>query len=208
MKQLLSEINKLKRTNTKKVIDSRIKDFKQIKNKQNNKQLFQELCFCILAANFNAERSLDIQNKIGNKFLTLTEKQLADKLKQLGYRFPNIRAKYIVEARKHRQINHILNKYDNEHDLRQHFVQNVKGLGLKEASHFLRNIGYNDYAIVDFHIVDILEKHKLIQRPKTMTKNHYLKIEDKLRTIAQKAKLNLAELDLYLWFQETGKILK
>ncbi|MBW2987158.1 N-glycosylase/DNA lyase [Candidatus Woesearchaeota archaeon] len=208
MKQLLSEINKLKKTSTKKVIDTRIKEFKEIKNKQNNKQLFQELCFCILAANFNAERSLDLQNKIGNGFLTLTEKQLSNKLKQLGYRFPNIRAKYIVEARKHKQINRILNKYDDEEELRQYIVKNIKGLGLKEASHFLRNIGYDNFAIVDFHIVDILTKHNLIQRPKTMTPKSYIEIEDKLRTIAQKTQLNLAELDLYLWFQETGKVLK
>jgi N-glycosylase/DNA lyase len=185
-----------------------MKEFRQIKTKQNNKQLFQELCFCILAANFNAERSLDIQQKIGNGFLTLTEKQLASKLKQLGYRFPNIRAKYIVEARKHKQINQILNKYNDEHELRDYIVKNVKGLGLKEASHFLRNIGYNNYAIVDFHIVDILVKHKQIQKPKTMTPKSYLKIEDKLRIIADKTKLNLAELDLYLWFQETGKVIK
>ncbi|MBD3260007.1 N-glycosylase/DNA lyase [Candidatus Woesearchaeota archaeon] len=205
---LLDNIEKIKKTDTKKLIDRRIREFKQIKDKQNNKQLFQELCFCILAANFNAERGIEMQKKIGNGFLTLTEKQLANKLKELGYRFPNIRAKYIVEAREHKQINRIINKHDDEHELRQYFIQNVKGLGMKEASHFLRNIGYNNSAIIDFHIVDILVKHNLIKRPKTMTKDHYLQIEDKLRTIAEKAKLSLAELDLYLWFQETGKILK
>ncbi|MBW3012784.1 N-glycosylase/DNA lyase [Candidatus Woesearchaeota archaeon] len=208
MKSLIEKINKIKESETRHLIDSRIIEFQKIKNKKSNKQLFQELCFCILAANFNAERSLDIQNKIGSKFLTLSEKQLAQKLRQLGYRFPNIRAKYIVGAREHKQINQILNKYKDEQQLREYIVKNIKGLGMKEASHFLRNIGYTNSAIIDFHIVDILEKHDIIEKPKTMTKNSYLKIEDKLRKIAERTKLNLAELDLYLWFQETGKVLK
>ena len=84
----------------------------------------------------------------------------------------------------------------------------MKGLGYKEASHFLRNIGFDNYAIIDFHIIDILYDNKLIQKPKTITKNKYLEIEDLLKKIAKKTNLTLAELDLYLWYIETGKILK
>ena len=84
----------------------------------------------------------------------------------------------------------------------------IKGVGYKEASHFLRNIGYKNYAIVDFHIVDLLAKHNLIKKLKKMTKNKYLEIEELLKDIAERLGLNLAELDLYLWFLETGKILK
>ena len=79
---------------------------------------------------------------------------------------------------------------------------------MKEASHFLRNVGFEDYAIIDFHIIDILEKYGLIEKPKTMTKNKYLEIEDILKKLAKKVNLSLAELDLYLWYKETGKVLK
>ena len=92
--------------------------------------------------------------------------------------------------------------------MREWIVKHIKGLGYKEASHFLRNIGFDDYAIIDFHIVDILEKHKLIRKPKTMTKKRYLEIEKVLQEIGSKSKMTMAELDLYLWYLETGKVLK
>ena len=89
-------------------------------------------------------------------------------------------------------------------------VENVKGLGFKEASHFLRNIGYKNLAIIDFHIVDILAGNKMIDKPKnrSLTRKRYLEIESVLRKLGEKTKLSQAELDLYLWYMETGKILK
>ncbi|MBD3262784.1 N-glycosylase, partial [Candidatus Woesearchaeota archaeon] len=135
MKKLLTEIEKLKKSKVKQLVDKRIKEFKA------NKNLFSELCFCLLTANFHAERAIKIQNKLCNKFSVLSQKQLAAKLKKLGHRFPNKRAEFICAARKHKKI-----KQD-----RDWLVKNVKGLGYKEASHFLRNIGHTNYALVDFH---------------------------------------------------------
>ncbi|MHA2326793.1 MAG: 8-oxoguanine DNA glycosylase, partial [Promethearchaeota archaeon] len=91
---------------------------------------------------------------------------------------------------------------------RDWIVKNIKGIGYKEGSHFLRNIGYNNLAIIDFHIIDLLVKSHLIEKPKTLTKKKYLEIEELLKLIGKKLKLNLAELDLYLWYTETGKVLK
>jgi len=205
MKSLLSQLEKSKKSKIKAIIDSRINDFKKTKS---SNEIFQELCFCILTANFNAERSIVIQNKLQNKFLTLTEKILAKKLQELGHRFPNARAKYIVEARRHKDILIKLISSKKEYELREWLVKNIKGLGYKESSHFLRNIGYKDLAIIDFHILDLLEKNKLIIRPKTLSRKKYLETEELLRKIAKKSNLNLAELDLHLWFSETGKVLK
>jgi N-glycosylase/DNA lyase len=92
--------------------------------------------------------------------------------------------------------------------LREWLIAEVKGFGPKESSHFLRNVGFTDFAIIDFHIVDVLVRHGLIEKPKTVTKRRYLEIEELLRHIAKKADLNMAELDLYLWYMETGKVLK
>ncbi|MFX1391198.1 MAG: N-glycosylase, partial [Promethearchaeota archaeon] len=64
------------------------------------------------------------------------------------------------------------------------------------------------YAIIDFHIIDILVSYNLIEKPKTLSKSKYLEIEGVLKDIGRRLKLNLAELDLYLWYLETGKILK
>ncbi|MEM2975891.1 MAG: N-glycosylase, partial [Candidatus Bathyarchaeia archaeon] len=92
--------------------------------------------------------------------------------------------------------------------LREWLVKNIKGIGYKEASHFLRNIGFTNLAIIDFHILNILTRHKLIKKPKTLTRKNYLEIEQTLKNIAEKLNLTLAELDLYLWYIETNKILK
>jgi len=182
------------------IIKSRIKEFKD------NKNLFSELCFCLLTANFQAQRFIEIQNKLKDKFIFLTEQQLAGELKSAGHRFPNTRAKYIYEARQHQKL--ICSLPQNGKQARKILVKNIKGLGMKEASHFLRNIGYKDVAIIDFHILDLLEKQGLIKKLKTMTKKRYLEIEKILEILANQANLNLAELDLCLWYLETGKVLK
>ncbi len=208
MKQLLQEIQTVKNNpEIKKTISSRLKEFEEFG--KNDDKVFSELCFCITTANFDAERSIKIQNEIGKGFESLTEKQLAKKLKELGYRFPNIRAKFIVESRKHKPVlPQILSNGKTDAELREWFVANVKGFSYKEASHFLRNIGFKDLAIIDFHIVDVLAKHNLIEKPKTMNKAKYFEIESLLKEIGKKTDMNMAELDLYLWYLETGKILK
>jgi len=208
MKELVEVINKLKNSKVKEIVDIRIKEFKELGNKSNI-EIFKEICFCILTANFNAEKSIKIQKEIGNGFLTLPESVLAKKLKVLGHRYYNTRAKYIVEARKYmNSLKEIINSFNNKDNLREWLVKNIKGLGYKEASHFLRNIGYTNFSILDFHIINILVKYGLIKKPKTLTKKKYLEIEEILKEVAKKLNINLAELDLYLWYMETGKILK
>ena len=207
MKELIAKIEELKKTEIQQKINQRIKEFKDI-NKQSNDELFKEMCFCMLTANFNAEKSIKIQNKIGQCFITDSKEQLSKKLQEYGHRFPNTRAEYIHQSQKCKnELSKIVNFHDKK-ALRQWIVKNVKGLGYKEASHFLRNIGFDDYAIIDFHIIDILSKYSIITRPKAITKNKYLEVEAKLKQLAKKTNLTLAELDLYLWYMETGKILK
>jgi N-glycosylase/DNA lyase len=200
MKQLINYIQALKKSNIASTIKQRMREFR------NQKDVFSELCFCLMTANYSAEGGIRIQYAIGEGFYDLSEKDLANKLKKLGHRFPNARAKYICNARD-LDVRDALKNLTKD-NLRDWLVNNVKGLGMKEASHFLRNIGYKDYAIIDFHIIDLLVREKLIERPKTLTKKKYLEIEDVLRTIGEKVNLNLAELDLYLWYLETGKVLK
>ena len=205
---LLESIENLKNSEVKNLVNTRIREFKENGAKSNG-EIFIELCFCILTANFNAEKAIKIQTEIGKDFLTLPESQLAEKLKRLGHRYPNTRAKYIVKARKYKNsLKEVISSFNVEDELREWLVQNIKGIGYKEASHFLRNIGYTNFAIIDFHITDLLARYKLLEKPKTLTKKEYFKIEKLLREIAEKSNLNLAELDLYLWYMETGKILK
>ena len=210
MKPLINSIENLKKSEIKEIIDSRIKEFSEL-GKSSINEIFKELCFCLLTANFSAQGGIKIQKEINNGFLTLSEIDLAKKLSELGHRFPNARAKYIFLAReKINGLKKILESDESNLKKREEIVKNIKGLGMKEASHFLRNIGYKNLAIIDFHIVDLLVKHNLIEKPnsKFLTPKKYLEIENLLKQLAQKTNLNLGELDLYLWYQETGKILK
>jgi len=208
METLLRKVEVLKKSPVGRVVALRIKEFKSLSTASSRK-IFEELCFCILTANFNAERAIAIQKRIGDGFLCLPEERLSRELKSLGYRYPNTRARYIVEARRHAgSLKKTIESAKDENELRVWLVGNVKGLGFKEASHFLRNIGFRNQAIIDFHIVDVLAKHGLAVKPKTLTPSKYLEMERILAGLGSRLGLSLAELDLYLWYCETGKVLK
>ena len=207
MDSLLADVRVLEKGDVGKLVEKRMREF-EANGRRRGCGVFNEMCFCILTANYTAERAIMIQKCVGDGFTSMSEKRLAATLKKLGHRFPNARAGYIVEARKHEPLTKTIKSFDDEMELRLWFVDNVKGLGMKEASHFLRNIGFKNLAIIDFHIVDILVRNALIERPKMLSKKRYLEVEQVLRSLADKLAMNLAELDLYLWYLETGKILK
>lgn len=163
---------------------------------------FLELCFCILVANMSLEKTLEAWKNIGKGFLFLSEDRLKEKLKELGYRFYN-RAEYIVADRKFIKD---LDAAVASKNPREWLVKNVKGIGWKEASHFLRNLGFKDFAILDRHVLKILVENKIIAKPKALTKTFYLETEDKLRKVAEKLGISLAELDLYLFYLDAGKV--
>ena len=153
---------------------------------------------------------MKIFSEVGDGFLTLSKTKLVKKLKSLGHRFYQKRAEFIVEAREHRKnLKNIIKSFENERKAREWLVKNIKGIGFKEASHFLRNVGYKNVSLLDRHILRILFENNLINNiPKSLTKRKYLEIEKNLERIANATNLNLAELDLYLWYSKTEKILK
>ncbi len=208
MKDLIKTINNMKKSEVANIINTRIKEFATFKE-ESIQIIFREMCFCIMTANCGAEKCIEIHNRMEDDFLILDRIQLAEKFKDCGYRYPNIRSSYIIKARDYiTDLEKMLNQSNQDDSLREWIVKHIKGLGYKEASHFLRNIGHKNYAIIDFHIIDVLVKFGLIEKPKTLTKKKYIEIEHILREMGEKLNLSLAELDLYLWYLETGKVLK
>ena len=190
------------------IVRSRIKSFESMLRKP-DKEIFKEVAFCILAANFSASRSMKIIEALGDRLLELDSEELALELRRLGHRYPEARARYIVEARERLQeIVDAVRSIDDELRLREWLVENVKGFGLKEASHFLRNIGFKNLAIIDFHILRILRRYGLIEEFRSLTRRRYLEVERLLRGIAERLGISVAELDLYLWYMDSGRILK
>jgi N-glycosylase/DNA lyase len=88
-------------------------------------------------------------------------------------------------------------------------TRSIKGLGYKEASHFLRNIGLRGYAILDKHILRSLAELGIVESPEPpSTRARYLETEERLRRFARDVRIDFDELDLVLWSMKTGEILK
>ena len=191
-------------------VEGRVAEFLEI-NGMDSYAWFEELVYCLLTAYSSArlgQLCVDALCDCG-ALLEGPLEEVVETLRVQGHRFYNKRAEYIVEARRLAPtLKATIQGFGETGEARAWLVKNVKGLGWKEASHFLRNIGFLDLAIIDFHIIDLLVREGLIERPKTLTRRRYLEIEDLLRGIAGKLDISLAELDLYLWYLETGRVLK
>lgn len=189
------------------IVEERIRSFEEAG--RDEESLFKELCFCILTANYTAEGGMKIQEALGEGLLTLERERLSEELRRLGHRYPEARAEYIVEARRlHGRLKETLRNMD-EMMAREWLVREVRGLGYKEASHFLRNTGSKNLAILDRHILRfLLEKGLITEIPRSLNKSLYMRLEALMRAIAGKMGITTAELDLYIWYIMTGKILK
>ncbi|MCD6551564.1 MAG: DNA lyase, partial [Thermotoga sp.] len=90
---------------------------------------------------------------------------------------------------------------------REFLVKNARGIGWKESSHFLRNAGVEDLAILDKHVLRLMKTHGLIEEfPKGWSKRRYLYTEDVLRKVAEAFHEPLGKLDLYLWYLVKGRV--
>lgn len=191
-------------------IRARLKEFEKIKN-CNGDDIFKELCFCILTANTSAEMGLKAMDAAAKAMVGGDAAKICKALKSCGYRYPNKRAEYIAYNKEKIKGNlkEKIATCDDAQELRDYLVKNVKGLGYKEASHFLRNIGFRGFAILDKHILSSLVEFGVIKENKPpKNKKEYFEIEDKMKIFASEIKIDMDELDLLLWSRKTGKILK
>lgn len=195
----------------KEIIKNRLKEFKQTIN-EDEKRIFAELCFCLLTPQSKAKIcDAAIRNLVKTNLLfNGTEKDIKDFL--IGVRFNNNKSRYITEARKKFSgtLKNKIREFNDPKELREWLVNNVNGIGLKEAGHFLRNIGiYEDIAILDRHILKNLYKHNIIDEiPKTLSRRKYFEIEEKMREFSREVEIPMEELDLLFWSNETGEVFK
>ena len=195
-------------------IKKKLKEFEDL-YKSNDECLFYELCFCILTPQSKAIYCDEAVRKLVRSGL-LSKGDKSDIRASLSrVRFPNSKASYLIAARKAFKNSRgfdVKSKIDegNIPKTREWFVKNIKGLGYKEASHFLRNIGLGDnIAILDIHILRNLEKYRVIKEiPSSISRKIYLNIENKMRVFSQKIGISLPELDLLFWSNQTGFIFK
>ena len=201
----------------------RLEYFERVFKRDNDKRLFAELAFCICTpqtkARSGAAAIIDLYNN--NLLFNGSAEKVANILIK-HVRFHNMKADNIVLARKlyfpkgqfilKDRINEAV-KNDTMVELRNQLAKEVKGYGLKEASHFLRNIGFGQkIAILDRHIMRVMDKLSILPEgmtPKTsLTKNNYLQCESNLVEYSKSEKIPMEYLDFVFWYDATNDIFK
>jgi N-glycosylase/DNA lyase len=189
-------------------IRSRLADFANVPRHE----YFYELVYCLLTPQSSAVNA-------GRAVLALRESDLQNRafdpeplLHQEDYyiRFHKTKAKSLLEIReKYEIVAQHLSNGSTSVELREWLVKNVRGMGWKEASHFLRNVGHRDLAILDRHILKNLVRFGVIRRiPVSLTPKRYKAIEKRFLAFARDIEISMDELDLLFWSMETGEILK
>ncbi len=205
---ILDRVQELQDTEASSLILKREREFLRA-GRSSKEFIFGELCFCVLTANTSAELGLMVQSKLNPYFFISSDPDiLRNTLKEIRYRFYNVRSRFIVQNRWIiEELPNLLKRKDRT-ELRDYLVENLDGIGYKEASHFLRNVGIFDFAILDKHILRLLAEEFAMGLLKTQTRKKYLEIEEKFIELADSIGMKPGILDLYLWKIATGKVLK
>jgi N-glycosylase/DNA lyase len=197
-------------------IRGRLAEFRSVRKQRDNERLWEEMVFCFFTGGCSARMGLRSIEAVRPLLKNGTQEELAGALTGV-HRYPNERAKYIVHSRDFLdsdcglKISDRLAGFDCDLARRDWLARTkgIKGLGYKEASHFLRNIGYSGYAILDKHVLRCLAELKIIDDPKPPnSRSKYLTVEDKLRGLTETVQIDFDELDLVLWSIKTGSVLK
>ena len=197
-------------------IENRLNDFRRIWKGAEEKEAFAELIFCLLTPQSKARTCWAAVSDMQAKGMLFRGRLNQVRSSIRNVRFKNKKAEYIKGTRylfsNNGSTNVIgrLKGFDDAYSARDWLVKNVKGYGFKEASHFLRNIGFGlELAILDRHILKNLDKLGVIDEvPASMTQRKYLDIEKKMERFARRIQIPMPHLDLLLWYHETGEVFK
>lgn len=197
-------------------IKQRLSEFEMIWKEGSDAKLWEEMVFCFFTGGCSAKMGLRSVDAVRPLLRAGSQPAIANALSGV-HRYPNARARYVFASRNflkqhcNLELRKKLESFDCRLARRDWLVKEkgIKGLGYKEASHFLRNVGLKGYAILDKHVLKCLAELNIIDEPKPPnTRSKYLTVEDKLRDLTERTKIDFDEMDLVLWSMKTGQILK
>jgi N-glycosylase/DNA lyase len=202
----------------RKDIKKRLGEFQEVWRHGSDARLWEELVYCIFTAGASARMGLNAIDAVRSLLLDGEPEEMTQVLKEAGaHRFPVARPRYIVTTRNYFRVNfgmalrERLRSFSDPFERRDWLAQEkqIKGLGYKESSHFLRNVGVKGHAILDKHVMRCLAEMKIVDtaRPPA-NRRKYLEVEQEFQRFAQQIKVDFDELDLVLWSMKTGEILK
>lgn len=200
----------------KKEIAARLREFRSVWKSRNDERLWEEMVFCFFTGGCSAKMGLRAIDAVRPHLMDGDHEQVMNALVGV-HRYPRARSRYVVQSREFlrehcdMRLYKKLSSFKCPDERRDWLVKErgIKGLGYKEASHFLRNIGLSGYGILDKHILNCLAELKIIDEPKPPnTRLKYLTIEGKLKQLSSDLEIDFDEMDLVLWSMKTGEILK
>ena len=211
-------IEELKRIylNKRREIRERLREFRNVGRTGSHERLFEELTFCIFTAGASARMGLRSVESVRSVLMNGSTRDIQQALTG-RHRFPNARGAYVFETREYLReqcglrLDEALRSFKSPDERRDFLAANraVRGIGYKEASHFLRNVGYRGYAILDKHLLSRLNEFEVIESPKPpSSKKQYVATEESVKHFADAIGMDFDELDLLLWYTKTGEILK
>lgn len=199
-------------------IEERLQEFKDIWRKGTDDVLFFELSFCLCTPQSSARSCDKAVRELRDRgmFLDASQEAISEVLDAHGVRFPENKARWIAKARERFLSSEpalraqLQENAGDPFKLRDWLQQEVLGLGLKEASHYARNVGLGEeLSILDRHILGNLVRLGVIDVvPKSLTRNRYLDIEAKMRDFCRMVGIPMGHMDLLLWARQTGFVFK
>lgn len=196
-------------------IQSRLREFEEVGSAGDDLRFLEELSFCIFAAGTSARHGIQCVEKVRPFLITGDREELREALR--GQRFYNVRSGHLHTTREYlREYNGLrlksaLASFEDPLERRDWLALNprIAGIGMKEASHYLRNVGFKGYAILDKHILRGLHELGALESPAPPgNPRRYREIEARLHAFAHEIGIDADELDLLLWSERTGEILK
>jgi N-glycosylase/DNA lyase len=193
----------------KEAIQRRLAEFRAV----DPSDYFYELVYCLLTPQTSAENAAKVVGELQRLcFHSLPidpEPILRNRSSYI--RFHKMKSRNLMKLKENFSI--VLKAISDIPDpsvRREWLVKNVLGIGYKEATHFLRNIGLNGgLAILDRHILRNLKRYGAIRSvPQSLSRKKYLSLERSFQRFSEKIGISLDELDLLFWSMETGAIRK
>lgn len=190
-------------------------------------ELWLEMFMCILGGGVRYEVALSYASKVSQEIKVtsslLKDKKLEEKLFEIlncevlssdsktiykKYRFPKIRAKYLAQTIKtilsnFGSISSFLSGEDNPYEARRKLIKYCSGIGPKQASHYLKNIGVTeDFAIIDVHILRYIELNGFPVKKQSDLSNikKYEQIESVFFNLVRKFHHSISIVDQSIWF--------
>ncbi len=196
-------------------IKKQLKSFENNFKNSNDEKIFKELCFCILSSGVGPKIAENSLLKIENELWDGTSEEII-KLLEGVHKFP-AKASYLVTTRDYLKSEHdfkiksLISEFKDKNERRDFFAnnKNIKGLGYMQGSHFLRNLGFKGYAILDRNNIKSLYELGLLSEPnQPSTRKRYLETEKIMEDFAKEINIDIDELDLLLWLRKRGYIPK